>query len=60
MWTESIGVDSGGAVGEKQRRRDHKKAMKSTECIKVRFKAQYIRASFRVEVVVGFNFSMLW
>ena len=60
MWTESIGVDSGGAVGEKQHQREQKKAMKSTECIKVRFKAKYMRASFRVEVVAGFNFSMLW
>ena len=60
MWTESIGVDSGGAVGEKQRRREQKKAMKSTECIKVRFKAKYMRASFRVEMVASFNFSMLW
>ena len=60
MWTESIGVDSGVAVGKKQRRRKQKKAIKSTECIKVRVKAKYVRASFRVEVVAGFNFSMLW
>ena len=47
-------------MGEKQRRREQKKAMKSTECIKVRDKAKYVTASFRVEVVAGFNFSMLW
>ena len=43
-------------MGKKQCLREQKKAMKSTDCIKARDKAEYVRTSFKVEVWAGFTF----